>query len=28
MLNRKTIDKVLLSVGAEKHSQRVWDWKK
>ena len=26
MLTRKSIDTVLLSVGAEKLSQREWDW--
>ncbi|EGD7176010.1 IS1 encoded protein, partial [Escherichia coli] len=28
MLTRKSIDPVLLSVGAEKLSQREWDWMK
>ncbi len=28
MLTRKSIDTVLLSVGAEKLSQREWDWMK
>ncbi len=28
MLTRKSIDTVLLSVGAEKRSQREWDWMK
>ena len=28
MLTRKNIDTVLLSVGAEKLSQREWDWMK
>ncbi|EEV7167125.1 TPA: hypothetical protein JLY04_004430 [Escherichia coli] len=28
MLTRKSIDTVLLSVGADKLSQREWDWMK
>ncbi len=28
MLTRKSIDTVLISVGAEKISQREWDWMK
>ena len=28
MLTRKSIDTVLFSVGAEKFSQREWDWMK
>ncbi|EOV0239529.1 hypothetical protein ACOIP5_005609 [Salmonella enterica] len=28
MMTRKSIDTILLSVGAEKLSQREWDWMK